>query len=963
MKHITPFVAALFWAAASLNAQVTLSYDMLRPEHYELKAEVQDSTTREALGFASLYMQPVGDTLITHFTLTGPDGKAKLKEITRGEYVVTAEFMGYYPWRKQLYIRENRDLGIIRMQQNKELLEAAKVSAIANPLEIRQDTLIYNAAAFKVMEGDVLADLLKKMPGIEVSSDGQIKVNGESVDKITVGGKTFFSGDRSAALNYLPAKVVDKVQVINKESDAAAFSGIADEKKEKVMDVVLKEEYKEGFFGNVRLSGGTSIPGKEEKPYVSYQPLLYNGSGMISSYSEKDQLTAVLSGMNAYDENTVRVFASGDTDLDLIRGNPRSAQAGVNYNTERIKGMEINAAASFNDAHSDVLSHSDRTTFQEAASDVRSVSDRSTVTTQDGFQMNMEIRNKDRKKWAFTFEPKVRYTIKDKASQTESVTSADAASLNSSDALTFSNMRTFSTDGDLTLGVKDLGKKRRSLTITGTYSFQKGKGTSGDSSMTEFADGRAPEIRNLQYADTDDSYRFGGSLQYVEPFGDEWAVQTYVSSFFRHSISARDATQDGAPSSWYSAINENDYLSNYARLLLQYKKGRRNIQAGGSVRAITNTIHARSYNIDTYTGEGEVQWNFAPFIRYRNSWEKDKRNVSININYNGNSQKPSMSSQLPTFNLSNPTRISAGNIYLKPYFNHTLYIDLDTGDNAAGTNLNIYFSGGIGFNGEVQAGWFDGSGVWYSLPVNAKKPSLNIWTTVDYGFPLGKEEKLRFSLEPYFSYSRSTSYQMAGTGPSPDLGTLDYGSFISDVYGDASGSRFYSGASGFRESLTSSIVPVLTMDMTYKPTENLTVRASTSGEYHSTLYSVNPDANVSYWGVRASVKADWSIPDVLDISANVGYSMQRGLGEGFDNDIVGTALKISKSVKSWTFSLKASDLLDQYRHIITSRNANYSENSWTLTPGRYVLLGVSWNFGKMNASHQRAARDAMWRMM
>ena len=166
MKHIIPFVAALLWAAASLDAQVTLSYDMLRPQYYELKAEVQDSTTREPLGFASLYMQPVGDTLITHFTLTGSDGKATLKEITRGEYVVTAEFMGYYPWRKQLYIRESRDLGVIRMRQNKELLEAAKVSAMANPLEIRQDTLIYNAAAFKVMEGDVLADLLKKMPGI-----------------------------------------------------------------------------------------------------------------------------------------------------------------------------------------------------------------------------------------------------------------------------------------------------------------------------------------------------------------------------------------------------------------------------------------------------------------------------------------------------------------------------------------------------------------------------------------------------------------------------------------------------------------------------------------------------------------------------------------------------------------------------------------------------------------------------
>lgn len=148
------------------------------------------------------------------------------------------------------------------MQPDDKVLKAASVSAVGTPMEMKGDTLIYNASSFRVMSNDNLADLLKKMPGVEVGEDGTVKVNGKEVSKITVGGRTFFLGDNKATLDNLPAKIVDKVKVIDKESESAEFTGIKGE-KEKVMDVELKEEYKSGWFGNAKLSGGTTAYGKD----------------------------------------------------------------------------------------------------------------------------------------------------------------------------------------------------------------------------------------------------------------------------------------------------------------------------------------------------------------------------------------------------------------------------------------------------------------------------------------------------------------------------------------------------------------------------------------------------------------------------------------------------------------------------------------------------------------------------
>ena len=195
----------------TLSAQV-LNYDMIeRNANTDVKLTLKDSRSSKPISWASVYLVPAGDTTITHFALSDDKGDVLLKEVPVGKYELNAEIIGYNP-HKKVY------------------------------------TIEFNASSFRVSENAMLEDLIKKMPGMEVADDGTVTLNGEKIDKITVGGKTFFFNDPTAALKNLPAKIVDKIKVIDKTKDEAAGSGIVTkDDKEKVMDVELKEEYTEGW--------------------------------------------------------------------------------------------------------------------------------------------------------------------------------------------------------------------------------------------------------------------------------------------------------------------------------------------------------------------------------------------------------------------------------------------------------------------------------------------------------------------------------------------------------------------------------------------------------------------------------------------------------------------------------------------------------------------------------------------
>lgn len=370
MKGIYIALALLFAASftARLDAQIAISEDMFGRTSFTVKAQVLDSLTREPIAFASAYLRHPKDTVITSFALTDTLGKAELKKVAKGEHLLCIEYLGYRPVYKKIYVRGNYDAKTILMRPDDKMLKAASVSAVGTPMEMKGDTLVYNASSFRVMSNDNLADLLKKMPGVEVGEDGTVKVNGKEVSKITVGGRTFFLGDNKATLDNLPARIVDKVKVIDKESESAEFTGIKGD-KEKVMDVELKEEYKSGWFGNAKLSGGTTASGKDDNGFKERKDLLFSGSAMVSAYGERNQLTTIANGYNfmAPGSGMLVMYDGNESDVPSLpyNGMHRRWQVGTNLNSDVIKGFTTDASVVYSSENVDKRSRTDRTSFKE----------------------------------------------------------------------------------------------------------------------------------------------------------------------------------------------------------------------------------------------------------------------------------------------------------------------------------------------------------------------------------------------------------------------------------------------------------------------------------------------------------------------------------------------------------------------------------------------------------------------
>ena len=962
MKGIFIALALLFAASftARLDAQIVISDDMFGRTSFKVTAQVLDSLTKEPVAFASAYLRHPNDTVITSFALTDTLGKATLKDVAKGEHLLCIEYLGYKPVYRKIFVRGNFDAKVILMQPDDKVLKAASVSAVGTPMEMKGDTLVYNASSFRVMSNDNLADLLKKMPGVEVGEDGTVKVNGKEVSKITVGGRTFFLGDNKATLDNLPARIVDKVKVIDKESESAEFTGIKGD-KEKVMDVELKEEYKSGWFGNAKISGGTTASGKDGNGFKERKDLLFSGSAMVSAYGEKNQLTTIANGYNfmAPGSGMLVMYDASESDVPSLpyNGMHRRWQVGTNLNSDVIKGFTTDASVVYSSENVDKHSRTDRTSFKEEGN-LFDTSDEVENGNLDKFSVRAEFKKKNRKKTSLYFRPSFTWYDHNSTSTVNSRSLMGEEKRNSSGSNSFSRIRGVSTAGNLTTGIKKLGKDRRALTLDVDYKLSSNDGNSTEYSKTTFASSGNEDIRDLTY-DNNGSYSdISGSVNYVEPFGKNWALAATVSSRYSVRKSTSDASNaDGSANDYYSSVSDNYYFSNEGQILAQYNKGKTNVQFGGQARLYKNENYARSFGLDTKTGVDEWQTTLSPFVNVRYS---DKNN-NVYFRLSSRTARPSSASIVPTFNIVNPTRITAGNIYLKPVTKESVTTTYRGSWGKA--RFNGWLFGDYSSNSQVSAIWFDENSVRYSIPVNTKKPSYSYSSDFNFFTPLSKDGKLQLSVNGGFGVTRSVSYQSKGTldNLEIDLDSFDYTDFMSKFWGDASGNLFYSGQSGFQESLTRSVRTNISMMVTLN-LERFSLQLGSGVNNSKSRYSLDSKADTDVWDTSFGIRPSYTSPHEFEFQSDFSYRILRGYGSGYNDDYVRWNFSVGKNIKSFNITLTAQDLLDSAKSLRRTVQDDYVQNSYTNVLGRSIILSFTWNFGKMDASKSGAAQNAMWNM-
>ena len=258
---------------------------MAQQRGVEVTGKVQEKETQLPIEQASVRLLNVKDSSMVRGVASNTDGSFALKNVRKGNYILNVTYIGFDPLYKNISVAGTAPvrLGTLEMTDGSVRLQVAVITGKAPEVVVRNDTTEYNADSYKVTEGSVLEDLLKKMPGVEVDSEGKVTVNGKEIKKIMVDGKEFFSDDPKIASKNLPAKMIDKVQVLDKKSDMAKMTGFDDGEEETVLNLTVKPGMKQGWFGNAYAGYGS----KDR----------YEGNAMVNRFYNNDQLT-FMGGLN-----------------------------------------------------------------------------------------------------------------------------------------------------------------------------------------------------------------------------------------------------------------------------------------------------------------------------------------------------------------------------------------------------------------------------------------------------------------------------------------------------------------------------------------------------------------------------------------------------------------------------------------------------------------------------------------
>ncbi|HEX8278272.1 MAG TPA: carboxypeptidase regulatory-like domain-containing protein, partial [Segetibacter sp.] len=244
MKKIYSFSIACLVFTSTLLAQTA-----------NIKGTVTDTLNKQNLPNTIVSLLKFKDSVLVNFTRADKSGNFEMRNLPAGKYLLMITYPSYADYMYPVALAEgnSEDVGVIKMTLKSKLLQEVFVRQKIAAVRLKGDTIEYNADSFRVREGASVEEMLRKMPGLQVDKDGNVTAQGTKVEKVLVDGEEFFGDDPTMATKNLQADAIDKVQVFDKKSDQATFTGIDDGSKTKTINLTLKDDKKKGYFGKLEL--------------------------------------------------------------------------------------------------------------------------------------------------------------------------------------------------------------------------------------------------------------------------------------------------------------------------------------------------------------------------------------------------------------------------------------------------------------------------------------------------------------------------------------------------------------------------------------------------------------------------------------------------------------------------------------------------------------------------------------
>lgn len=867
---------------------------------------VSDTTGKKPVEFAAVAFLSSRDSIFIASAVTDINGVFELRGILPGKYLIQVSHMSFNSTFKRVSVRGGEDVfnvGNIRMVRKQIALNEIVVTGKSTPIRIAKDTLEFNAGAYRPREQDVVADVLRKLPGVTVDKDGAITINGKQVTQIMVDGKKFFLNDPSLATQNLPADIIDKIQVVNKKSDQAEFTKVDDGNTEKVINLTLKKEKKRGFFGSYRAGAGTNDS--------------YDFGARVGGFEDATQLVT-LGGYN----NINRQGGAGSVAFPnpTRQGILTAGNAAVTLNCEPSAKLQINGSYRFGYGNSDRETTSNRQNF-----DSRGTFNSDSYSNGDSYNRSHSLYTQFEYKMDTILSAIVTPNIQIANGNSRDfgnshLFDANGALVNSEERNSLRNAESHSYGMGILLQ-KQLKHPRQTLSVNVESKMGDSNSDVLNFQKNYYAVKDSTNIRNQSVAGSGRNGILSSNFAYTHPWGRyltaevnyrfQWTNVKSTNNAFDYDPSTQkyDVKDD-----LYSKSYRNSECSNSAGLFLNFANGRLVANAGANVNVVNQDYQNRMGNV--WLDTALVFRYFSPSMML--SYNPDEGH-DVSFRYNGSNRQPSVEQLHPVQNPNTPNSIMIGNPTLKQEFSHSFSLSYSYFNKETFLSFSNSLSSSITCNAIAGKSFRDELGKYYLQAVNvngfyrlgnftsvgksvlANKLHLSASVNVDYSHTPG-----------FFNLLKYYSTQLGITGTWKAYLTLDF----LEVGADCS----YSENSVRYEGISESI---LSMKM--------------SNRYSSLSLEGS---------ITARLPANFEVCSTLDASRRFG-----DLYGSSDDSYLWNAAVTKKFLrdKSLALSIMAYDILNRYRPFARNVTATYIEEVKYKAMSQLFMVTLSYSLNKFGA--------------
>ena len=850
------------------------------------------------------------DSTFVQGGLTDLKGSFIINKVKPGNYILVVSMVGYSNYYQNLIMGHN-DLILknIHLRANTHVLGEVQVTGNAAQLVVKGDTTEFNATAFKTSQNAVVEDLLKRLPGVEVGSDGKITVHGQSITKIRVNGKKFFDDDVEMATKNIPAEVVDKVQVYDQKSDMAQLTGFEDNDTEHIINLTFKPNRKKGTFGNIMGGAGLDLNDK----------VRYDGNMFLNTMDGDNQSTLTAGGNNA---NTTR-SNRGRGAFSNNSGITTMQNIGYNDNAIINPTLKVGGYASFNHTSNETINNSNKESY---LIDSTYINKSASTALNENYSANMraEFEWKPDTLNTFLFQPNINYNRSFLTNQTNYTNLTDISRTSWGNTSNIGNGNSIVGSLGIMYNHKFNSKRGRTFTVNLQTSVSQNNNDSYNYSKNIIpSDSTIVDQHSLNQSN---GYNTSLQMSFVEPL---WNLRNFLetSVSIKNSYRISDQNQYNKDllgnytklDSVYSNNFTTNFYSETLELNYRYVDKSFNAMLGVKGEPSQTTSDTRYSNRLVSDVSNEV-FNFSPTARLQYNFGKRK---FLRIDYRGQTDQPSMAQLQPVKNNSNPMNVTVGNPSLNPDFNHNLRLMYSNFNDSTFASINAFLNAQMTRDALVTNSIFDTNGKQYSQTVNSTESPYNINGNFMFNIPL-IQKRLHFNTNISAGYNQVYGYTSRG---------LNAKTFNSDSIplGNLSSTRRYN--AGEMISLT------FTNDL-------LEIGVRGSFKYSNTLNNLNP---------AVAITKDWSgggnvmfhLPYNIGIGSDINYTTQQGYLASAQNQLIWNA-SIDKTILNnlGVVALKVVDILHQQKNIIQSIGDNYIQYNTYNTLPTYFFVSFTYKINQ-----------------